>query len=251
MNGIATKENHWECDAAVIWSVLWHGRMADNESVYEYYREQGKPVICIDVGSLIRGTTWKIAVNNINALGYYGHKKNIDSNRPKKLGLELKDHAKKKEAVLLATQHAKSLQVQEIDYLAWIENTIAKIKRFTDRPIVMRPHPRCKIMPSAGSGIIVEQPRHVNGTYDSYDISFEYHATVNYCSTPGIQSAMSGCPTIVDISSLAYPVSIAWQDLEDPIETDRTRWLAEISHTEYTVEEIAQGRWLKRLEDQL
>jgi hypothetical protein len=42
-------------------------------------------------------------------------------------------------------------------------------------------------------------------------------------------------PAIVDQTSLAYDV------------TDRPQWLIEICHTEYTVEEIESGIWVKRI----
>jgi hypothetical protein len=48
--GIQTQENSMTADAAVIWSVLWHGRMKTNQAVYEHYRKQNKPVIVIDIG---------------------------------------------------------------------------------------------------------------------------------------------------------------------------------------------------------
>ena len=78
LSGIQTQENSWDSDAAVIWSVLWHGRMKPNQAVYEHYRAQNKPVIVIEIGSLYRGNTWKIAVNNITSQGYYGHLDNLD-----------------------------------------------------------------------------------------------------------------------------------------------------------------------------
>ena len=61
--GIIPVENSLDCDAVVIWSVLWNGRMQANKAVYEHYRSQGKPVIVIDVGALKREITWKISVN--------------------------------------------------------------------------------------------------------------------------------------------------------------------------------------------
>ena len=64
--GISTIEESLDADAAVIWSVLWHGRMSANHEVWSYYRKQNKPVIVIDVGALYRGETWKIALNNIS-----------------------------------------------------------------------------------------------------------------------------------------------------------------------------------------
>ena len=87
--GIQTQENSMESDAAVIWSVLWAGRMAPNQAVYQHYRSQGKPVVIIEIGALYRGNTWKIAVNNINADGHYGHLDNLDWDRPKKLRISL------------------------------------------------------------------------------------------------------------------------------------------------------------------
>jgi len=37
-------------DAAVIWSVLWKGRMAGYKKIWDKYRSSNKPVIVIEVG---------------------------------------------------------------------------------------------------------------------------------------------------------------------------------------------------------
>ena len=71
-HGFEIDPNSYDADVAVIWSVLWHGKMIANQDVYRYYRSKGRPVVCIEVGALNRGVTWKIALNNVNALGYYG-----------------------------------------------------------------------------------------------------------------------------------------------------------------------------------
>jgi len=62
---------------------------------------------------------------------------------------------------------------------------------------------------------------------------------------------VQGVRPIVDSSSLAHPVSVSIHDIERPYDINRDQWLVEICHTEYTVEEIAQGLWLKRLLDRL
>ncbi len=87
--GFKVVSSQYDADVAVIWSVLWAGRMADNRRVYEYYRSRNRPVVCIEVGALHRGTTWKIALNNVNASGYYGHLLDQDPDRPRKLGIQL------------------------------------------------------------------------------------------------------------------------------------------------------------------
>jgi hypothetical protein len=248
--GITPVANTNDADAAIIWSVLWHGRMKNNKLVYEHYRAQGKPVIIIEVGALHRGRTWKIAVNNITSAGYYGHTENLDWNRPKKLGISLGVPAFNRPEILITAQHQHSLQVADLPSIeAWIYQQIVRIQQFTDRPIRVRPHPRSKLNARLlPDNIVFEDPNPLANTYDSFDMHFDCHAVVNYNSGPGIQAAISGTRPVVDRTSLAYPVSVSYAELEQPYLTDRARWLLEISHTEYTVEEIREGLWLNRLQ---
>ena len=109
--GIQTQENSMESDAAVIWSVLWAGRMAPNQAVHQHYRSQNKPVVIIEIGALYRGNTWKIAVNNITSQGYYGHLDNLDWDRPAKLKISLATQLGSKPNIIIAAQHDRSLQV--------------------------------------------------------------------------------------------------------------------------------------------
>ena len=97
----------------------------------------------------------------------------------------------------------------------------------------------------------MQKPNLIAGSYDSFDLAFDYHAIVNYNSGPGIQAAIAGCRPVVHTSSLAHPVSVALQDIEAPYQIDRSQWLVEICHTEYTVEELRSGLWVTRIKDQL
>ena len=250
--GIQTQENSMESDAAVIWSVLWAGKMAPNQAVYEHYRSQGKPVVIIEIGALYRGNTWKIAVNNITSQGYYGHLDNLDWNRPAKLKISLATQLSSKPNIIIAAQHDRSLQVAGINMTDWVKHTIGMIRNNTDRPITIRPHPRCRLMlNNLPPGVSVEPPKKLVNTYDSYDMHFDCHAVVNYNSGPGIQAAIAGVRPVVESTSLAYPVAVGFSDIEQSYETDRDLWLRQICHTEYTVEELQQGLWLKRIEPAL
>ena len=248
-NGIQTQENSWNSDAAVIWSVLWHGRMQPNRAVYEHYRGQNKPVVIVEIGALYRGHTWKIAVNNITSAGYYGNHENLDLDRPRKLGVSLAINSNRKPAVVIAAQHRASLQVADIGSMEdWIISQVAQITAVTDRPIVIRPHPRCALnLANINPNVTIERPRPVANTYDSFDLHFDCHAVVNYNSGPGIQAAISGCMPIVDQTSLARPVSYVIADIEQPYEINRDQWLTEICHTEYTLEELRRGTWFPRI----
>lgn len=244
--GITPQANSMDSDAVLIWSVLWSGRMAANQAVYRHYRSLGRPVIVADIGALQRGMTWKVAVNNINARGYYGHLDQLDWDRPKKLGISLKTPAKTKPHIVIAAQHSKSEQTAGVDLNQWVRDQIQCLKNVTDRPIHVRPHPRCRL-DVAGLGTTIEQPTKIPGTYDSFDLALDCHAIVNYNSGPGIQAAIAGVRPVVDMTSLAYPVGVGFADLEQPYSNDRDLWLTQISHTEYTLEELEQGLWLNRI----
>ena len=246
--GIQPQANSWTSDAVIIWSVLWNGRMAANQQVYQHYRAQGRPVIVVEIGALRRGITWKVAVNNITADGYYGHQDRLAWDRPGKLGISLATQSVSRPNIVVALQHNRSLQLQGIDTNNWLAETLQQIECHTDRPIIVRPHPRCKFaLPNLPNNVTVEIPQPVPQTYDSFDMQYNCHAVVNFNSGPGTQAAIAGVRPLVDVSSLASPVSIDFAEIESPYQKDRESWLVQICHTEYTLEELAQGVWLDRV----
>jgi hypothetical protein len=246
--GHTVEQNSMDADAAVIWSALWAGRLAPNHEVWVKYRESNRPVIIVDIGALYRGETWKIAVNSITANGYYGHTENLDLDRPRKLGISLALNFSRNPQIVIAAQHKKSLQVAGLVSMEdWILTQIDNITAVTDRPIVIRPHPRSPLDYAQFQNVTIEQPKKTISTYDSYNLAFDCHAIVNYNSGPGIQAALAGTRPVVDSSSLAHPVGIQIADIEKSYDCDRDQWLVEICHTEYTLQEIKQGLWLKRL----
>ena len=246
--------NSFETDTVVIWSALWHGRMKPNEEVYQRFREQNKPVIFIEVGALNRGVTWKVSVNHVTAQGFYGHHDNLDPDRPRRFGVRLSYPKSSRPEILICSQHRASLQVQDQwpNQENWINDRIRKLRQYTDRPIVVRPHPRSQInLHLLEQNTQVQIPKKLINTYDSFDFDVNYHAVVNHNSGPGIQAALAGVRPIVDSSSLAFPVSYAMAAIEQPYDIDREQWLIQISHTEYSTHELAQAIWYARLEPNL
>ena len=53
-------------DVAVIWSVLWRGRMQQYHKIWNDYRSKGKPVVVLEVGGLRRNKSFKVGINGIN-----------------------------------------------------------------------------------------------------------------------------------------------------------------------------------------
>jgi hypothetical protein len=71
---------------------------------------------------------------------------------------------------------------------------------------------------------------------------------VNWNSGPGSQAILNGVPAFVGASSLAAPVgNLDLSAIENPVRLDRTEWLEQLAHTEWTLEEIETGEPLARL----
>ena len=241
----------------VIWSVLWHGRMAGNRTIWERNISQSKPTIVLEVGGIKRGTTWKVGLNGINRDGDYLPSGN-DNTRASVLGLNLKPWNTEGEYILICGQHDKSLQWQNMPTMSnWVIKTIDSIRKHTKRPIVFRPHPRSPLpdIEKEFKNVYRQVPNKVAGTYDDFDMNFNnIYATVNYSSNPGIHSVINGIPAFVGPSSLAYDVGNDidfMHDIEAPSMPNRTQWLNDYAYTEWTVEEISQGLPLKHLTSKL
>ena len=240
-------------DIDVIWSVLFYGRMAGNKAIWE----NKKPTIVLEVGGIKRGVTWKVGLNGINRDAYFGDKDN-DSTRADRLGLVCKPWRSNGDFILVCGQHDKSLQWKHMLPMSnWFLNTYDEIRKHTDRPIIFRPHPRCRLehIERGLKHVYRQEPKHVNGTYDSFDMGFnDIHCTISYSSNPGIHSIIEGVPAFVSPSSLAYDVANDidfLHDIEQPLMTDRTQWLNDYAWTEFTIEEISQGLPLKLLTSKL
>ena len=250
-NGHNVAYNDTSADINVIWSVLFNGRMAGNKAVWE----QQKPTIVLEVGGIKRGTTWKVGLNGINRDAYFGPSGN-SSDRVRLLGLQVKPWKYDGEYILIAGQHDKSLQWKDMPSMAtWVHDTITFIRAQTDRPIIFRPHPRCPLpaIEYDFKNVKRQTPKQIKNTYDDFDMQFDnIWVTVSWSSNPGVHSIINGVPAFTGPSSLAFDVAEQnLRNIENPLYGDRTQWLNDYAHTEYTIEEISQGIPLKHLTSKL
>lgn len=229
-------------DVPVIWSVLWSGRMASNKKVYDNFIRKNKNVLIVEVGNFFRGKTWRISLNNINRNGIFGNSQDLDQSRPSKLNVNFESYRKNRNSsILIATQHDKSLQWEgQLTPNQWVSDIVFQIRRYSDRPVVIRPHPRCRFSINL-QNVTVQLPKPVPGTYDDFDIDYNFHCVINHNSGPAVQAAIKGVPVICDSSSLAYPVSDKLENIENISLPDRDQWFLELCHTEWTLDEISQG----------
>ena len=230
-------------DIAVIWSVLWQGRMLQNQLVYQDCQNRNIPVMIIEVGNLKRGITWRLSLDHINGQGKFANINDLDLLRPQKLAVELKPLlTTRRHEILIASQHKFSLQWHGMPTMEqWIEKTVKRIRKYSNRNIVVRPHPRSPIRLSPIDGVKIEIPNKISNSYDDFDIDYNFHCVINHNSGPAVQAAIAGTPVICDASSLAGPMSEKWENLDNPMLPPREEWFLKLCHTEWTLQELAQG----------
>ena len=142
LHGHTVTENEMDCDVPVIWSLLWNGRMLRNKIVWDEFRSKNKNVLVVEVGGIQRNNTWKIALNGINRSGQFGPSNNTNE-RAVKLNLQCKPWRTNGDHILLCLQHDKSEQwAQCKPLLDYTLDTITELRKYTNRKIIVRQHPR-------------------------------------------------------------------------------------------------------------
>jgi hypothetical protein len=247
-HGISRAHHDLSADAAVIWSVVWAGRMQPNQAVWQHYRDQGRPVIVLEVGLLNRGHTWKIGINGTGLSSRFFC--DVDSNRDKKLAITLTPWRTAGSDIVIFVQRSDSEQwAGQPAMTAWLDQTVNSLRQVSDRRIVIRPHPRQSVYHPAGTELM--RPGRIKRTYDAYDIDHALeHAwcAVNWNSGPGCQAVIRGVSAFTGSDSLAAPVAEQdWTKIESPVRPDRDQWLLGLCHTEWLLDEIASGVMLEQL----
>ena len=250
-------DNDDDCDIAVIWSVLWQGRMANYRPIWNAYRAKNKPVVVLEVGGIRRNETFKVGINGVNREADFANE-NVSEERWKKFNIELKPWTHTGEEIIICGQHGNSHQWRNNPKMyKWFEQQITEIRKYSDRPIVVRPHPRnhINIDTTKFKNVKVIAPIKNQNTYDDTnfnEILKNAWAVVNYSSNPAIQSVFNGVPVFVSEASLSYDVgNSSLADINNPKMPDRQNWANSLAYTEWTTEEIKQGLPWARIKKRL
>ena len=191
----------------------------------------------------------KLGINGINRDADFGLSLGVNPDRVKKLGIEISPWQKTdKPYILVCGQHGHSLQWKHMpDMETYYKNTVTEIRKYSDKPIVLRSHPRFRErvhFPIEDEKWFLDNncewniAKHVQKTYDSFDLEDqlkETYFTVSFSSNAGISSIIQGIPTVVSKHSLAYDMSSSFNELNYP---DREDWLINMANIEYFPNEI-------------
>lgn len=193
-------------------------------------RKAGRDFYYIDTGYFGNGrkkTYHRITKNNMQYLGEVRHR---PRDRLQATGWQMRKF-RPGANILLAPPSQKLLMCYDIDLDTWLEQTVAQIKLFTDREIVIRN----------------KASRSVRQSTDTMEMALErnVHCLVTFSSIAAVEALLLGKPAIVLGPSAAAPVcSRAVKDIENPfIPTldEVEEWLAHLAYCQFTEAEMRDG----------
>jgi hypothetical protein len=162
------------------------------------------------------------------------------SNRWDLLGVRI-DPRRSGHKIIVAAPDEKPCKYYGIDQQQWIEDTVAEIKRHTDRPVEVRERAPKR------SDRVLNEPL-------SYVLTQDVHALVTFNSIAAVESILAGVPAFVLAPShVAEPV--ANRDLskiEDPFYPDKDllmAWCHSMAYGQYHVRELKNGTAFKMMQD--
>ena len=244
-------------DVTVIWSVLWQGKMKGYQSIWEECQKKNTPVVVLEVGGIKRNETFKVGINGVNREADFANQ-TFDGERWKKLNIELKPWRSTGDTIIICGQHHRSHQWRNNPTMnLWFEQQINEIRKHTDRPIVIRPHPRnpTGFDISKWKNVTKVLPQRDYNTVDDTDFKEKLKqawAVVNYSSNPAMMSVFNGIPVFVSAQSLCYDVgNTSLSNINNPAMPDRSNWANKLAYTEWTTEEIKQGLPWQRIKKRL
>jgi hypothetical protein len=149
--------------------------------------------------------------------------------------------------ILIFCQRPNGWNMFGNDQEQWVDATISQIRRYSDRPVMVRMHP--------GDGKRYQAIQRLQAKYGK-TISISTHnniqqalqncwCAVGYNSTPNVVAAIEGVPVYVEDPALSWAADVAFTDLnliETPPMPDRTAWVDRIANIHWSNQEVQTGQ---------
>ncbi len=229
----SSSENLSEYDFVVVWSM--------KSTLGAKCLEIGKPLLVMEHGYIgDRTTNIAIGWNEINGHADFCYG-NMDGSRAKKLKPYMKPWKKTGNKILLLGQTTGDHTLKDMDYRleSFYPDMAKKLMKAYDMPVEFRSHPlwKCKTPPwlELSEGKSLEE-----------DLEDAWLA-VAWSSNSLVDAVLSGTPILAcNNMSMAYDLGIH-EVGETPTTPDRTNWLNQIANSQWTIEEIRQGKFWDNL----
>ncbi len=179
---------------------------------------------------------------------------NIDPTRWQKisnnLNINLKDYRTGGSHILLFLQRNGGWSMGKKDIQEWANETINEIRKYTDRPIRIRPHPGDKtskeIIKPGNPNCKIKFTKNItlSNNVNLIDDLKDCWAAVNYNSSPVVGAAIEGYPIFVmdpNKSQCAEIANIDLSQIENPLLPERQQWVERLSMFHWSFNELKSG----------
>lgn len=220
------------------------------QQIVEGQKLSGGKTMCIDAGC------WKYADPHNRFLRYsldgpfYDTAEYANKNSgpeqweviSKTLNIELKPWRTKGKHILICMQRDGGFSMKNLDPIEWLKIKINKIRTYTDRQIIIRPHPG-KVQDFSsfiGPGIDVVDSVRVPLVQSMY----KAHAAVFFNSSSAVAAVCEGIPIFIDDKSCVARnvANTTLENIEKPEMFDREQWIWDLAAAHWSDEDSRAGK---------
>lgn len=148
--------------------------------------------------------------------------------------------------ILILCQRPKGFNMFT-DQEAWLDKTLSKIRKYSQRPVMIRMHPGDgtrfkqieKIQKKYGNSMSISDHENIR------DALTDCWCTVGLNSTPNVVAAIEGIPCYVEDPRRSWASDVAFTDLsliENPPTPDRSEWANKIANIHWSNDEVKSGK---------
>ena len=169
----------------------------------------------------------------------------------KNLNLSIKDYRTQGNHILLLLQRNGGWSMGSFDVQDWAIKTITELRKYTDRPIIIRGHPGDKMAKQYLDPLspLCRIKNFKNVSFSQFGRSLiddlsNCWAAVNHNSSPVVGAAIEGYPIFVTDPSKSQSAEIANLSLsviESPELKDRQQWVERLSMFHWNFDELKSG----------
>ena len=162
----------------------------------------------------------------------------------KDLDISLKPWRTQGNHILICLQRNGGWSMRGLDVIQWMNSTILEIRKYSQRPIIVRAHPGDK---KIGSYLKINHKSvslSVNANLKE-DLVNAW-ATVVYNSSPSVASVIEGIPIFLTDSMPQHSQTLAVANtnlsaIENPVMLERQAWIEKISMCHWNFDELRSG----------
>lgn len=164
------------------------------------------------------------------------------------LNLAVKDYRSRGDHILICLQRNGGWSMGSESVVDWTHRVIHQIRQYTDRPILLRPHPGDKKSHTYLQPLQAHLPAWRATVSANTSLLHDLQgcwAVVNHNSSPAVAAAIEGYPVFVTDLARSQCGEIANTDLaqiESPVLPVRDQWLERLAMSHWKFDELKSGQ---------